>query len=99
MAKLTPITIANLRAKADRYEVSDGGCAGLRVVVFPSKRKSFIVRYRFRGLQRKLTLAPSLTEHGVVGPPTAPETATPLSLAAAPDLATNAPRQATPARQ
>jgi integrase len=94
MAKLTPITIANLRAKADRYEVSDGGCAGLRVVVFPSKRKSFIVRYRFRGLQRKLTLGPCLTEHGVVEPASAPETDTPLSLAAARELATKALRQA-----
>jgi hypothetical protein len=57
MAKpLTPIAIANLKARGQRYEVSDPGCAGLRVVVFPSRRKSFILRYRFRGLQRKLTL-------------------------------------------
>ena len=39
MAKpLTPIAIANLKARPQRYEVSDPGCAGLRVVVFPSKR-------------------------------------------------------------
>ena len=50
MAKpLTPITIANLKARSQRYEISDGGCQGLRVVAFPSRRKSFIVRYRFRG--------------------------------------------------
>ena len=55
---LTPIAIANLKACGQRYEVSDPGCAGLRVVVFPSRRKSFILRYRFRGLQRKLTLGP-----------------------------------------
>jgi hypothetical protein len=36
---LTPIAIANLRARGQRYEVSDPGCAGLRVVVFPSRRQ------------------------------------------------------------
>ena len=56
---LTPIAIANLKARGQRYEVSDPGCAGLRVVVFPSRRKRFILRYRFRGLQRKLTLGPA----------------------------------------
>jgi hypothetical protein len=57
---LTPIAISNLRARPQRYEVSDPGCAGLRVVVFPTKKRSFILRYRFRGLQRKLTLGPVL---------------------------------------
>src|SRR5262245_1009783 len=91
---LTPITIANLRARPKRYEVSDPGCLGLRVVVFPSKRKSFIVRYRFRGLQRKLTLGPCLGGP-VQGEPTdAPELNTPLSLHAARELATKALRQA-----
>jgi integrase len=95
MAKpLTPITIANLRVRANRYEVSDGGCQGLRVAVFPSKRKSFIVRYRFRGLQRKLTLGSCLTEHGVAEHASAPETGTPLSLAAARELCTKSLRQA-----
>jgi integrase len=95
MAKpLTPIAIGNLRARRDRYEVPDGGCAGLRVVVFPSRRKSFIVRYRFRGLQRKLTLGPCLVERGVAEPASAPETATPLSLHAARSLCAEALRQA-----
>ena len=89
---LTPIGIGNLKARPHRFEVSDGGCAGLRVVVFPSKRKSFIVRYRFRGLQRKLTLGPCLTGPGE--PESAPELGTPLSLAAARELATRALRQA-----
>ena len=57
---LTAIGIANLKPRPQRYEVCDGGCTGLRVVVFPSKKKSFIVRFRFRGLQRKLTLGPVL---------------------------------------
>jgi integrase len=95
MAKpLTPIAIANLKARPHRYEVSDPGCAGLRVVVFPSKKKSFIVRYRFRGLQRKLTLGPCLTERGVAEPASAPTTATPLSLVAARSLCAEALRQA-----
>src|SRR5262249_45238453 len=96
MAKpLTPITIANLKARPRQYEVSDGGCAGLRVVVFPTRRKSFVVRYRFRRLQRKLTLGPVLlTRNGEGEPDTAPELDTPLSLAAARELATKALRQA-----
>jgi integrase len=92
---LTPIAIANLKARPQRYEVSDGGCAGLRVVVFPSKRKSFIVRYRFRSVQRKLTLGPVLTERGAtVEPGITPEIDTPLSLSAARQLAATALRQA-----
>jgi integrase len=92
---LTPIAIAALRPKPVRYEVSDGGCAGLRIAVFPSRRKSFIVRYRFRGLQRKLTLGPCLIEQGEQAEPeAAPEIDTPLSLAAARELATKALRQA-----
>jgi integrase len=95
MAKpLTPITIVNLKFGPERYEVSDGGCVGLRVVVFPSGSKSFIIRYRFRGLQRKLTLGECLAERGVAEPVTTPETDTPLSLVAARELATNSLRQA-----
>ena len=76
MAKgLTPIAIQNLKPRGYRYEVSDGGCAGLRVVVFPSKRKSFIVRFRYRGLQRKLTLGSVAT--GEAEPTKAPELDTP----------------------
>lgn len=96
MAKpLTPISIAALKARAKPYEISDGGCAGLRVVVFPSKRKSYIVRYRFRRLSRKLTLGTVLlTRNGEGEPDTTPELDTPLSLAAARELATKALRQA-----
>src|SRR6478609_4987303 len=95
MAKpLTAIAIANLKPRLKRYEVSDPGCHGLRVVVFPSRKKSFIVRYRYRGLQCKLTLGPCLTERGVAESDTTPELDTPLSLAAARELATKALRQA-----
>ena len=64
------------------------------MVVFPSRKKSFIVRYRYRGLQCKLTLGPCLTERGVAESDTTPELDTPLSLAAARELATKALRQA-----
>jgi integrase len=95
MAKpFTPIGIRALRPRSGRYEISDGGCQGLRVVVQPSGRKSFILRFRFRGLQRKLTLGPCLTERGVAETNEAPEPDTPLSLAAARELATKALRQA-----
>src|SRR5262245_22386313 len=93
---LTPITIANLRARVQRYEVSDGGCSGLRVVVFPTGKKSFIVRYRYRGLQRKLTLGPCLIDRhdDQVEPDSTPEIDTPLTLVAARELAARARRQA-----
>jgi integrase len=91
---LTPIAIANLKPKPQRYEISDPGCPGLRVVVFPSRRKSFVLRFRFRNLQRKLTLGPCLTERGVAESDTTPELGTPLSLAAARERATKALREA-----
>jgi integrase len=92
---LTAIGIANLKARPDRYEVPDAGCRGLRVVVFPSRHKSYILRYRFRGLQRKLTLGPCLLEReGEAEPESTPELDTPLSLAAARELAMRALRQA-----
>jgi integrase len=53
---LTAIAIEKLKPKAKRYEVPDPGQRGLLVVVFPSGKKSFIVRYRFHEVKRKLTL-------------------------------------------
>jgi len=96
MAKpFTPIMIAALKAGKERYEVSDGGCQGLRVVVHPSKRKSFILRFRYRGLNRKLTLGSCLIERSPsVEPNSTPQLDTPLSLAAARQLATTALREA-----
>jgi integrase len=95
---LTPLAIANLRPKPKnsprRYEVSDSGCAGLRVCVFPSGRKSFVVRYRFKGLPCKLTLGPCLTERDVAEAAATPEMDTPLSLAAARALCSEKLRQA-----
>jgi integrase len=95
MAKtLTAIGVRNLRPRAERYEVGDAGCRGLRVVVFPSGCKSYITRFRFRGLSRKLTLGPVLSDSSVAEPNVEPQLDTPLSLQAARELCTKALRQA-----
>ncbi len=53
---LTAIAIDKLTPRAKRYEVADGGQRGLKLVVFPSGAKSFVVRYRFGDVKKKLTL-------------------------------------------
>ena len=58
---LTTVAIANLKRKPKRYEVPDPGCPGMKVVIFPTGKKSYILRFRYRGLQRKLTLGPVLS--------------------------------------
>jgi integrase len=57
MAKLTAVSIANAKPGATRREIPDGGCRGLYLVVQPTGRRSWAVRYRFAGKPRKLTLA------------------------------------------
>jgi integrase len=94
MAKaLTAISVKNLRPRAQRYEVGDGGCPGLGIIVQPSGVKSWCVRFRYRGASRKLTLGGWLAGGGQE-PNAAPEIDTPLSLMAARELATKALRQA-----
>jgi integrase len=63
MAKaLTDITIQNLKPRPKPYETPDPGARGLRVAVYPTGRKSYIVRFRNgAGRTRKLTLAPGIT--------------------------------------
>jgi integrase len=56
---ITDIGVRALRPKARRYEKPAG--AGLYIVVHPSGRKSYAVRYRFAGKPRKLTLPGGLT--------------------------------------
>jgi integrase len=57
---LTAIGVEKLKPRAYRYEVGDPGARGLRVIVFPSGAKSFVLRYRFAGRPQKLTIGPVL---------------------------------------
>src|SRR5262249_22159519 len=92
MAKvLTAIACRNARPGAKRREIPDAGCRGLYLIVQPSGAKSWGVRFRFRSLPRKLTLGSFLD--GGREPDVVPEIDTPLSLAAARELATRALRQ------
>jgi integrase len=93
MAKpLTAVTVANARTRGASRELPDGGCVGLYLVVRPTGSKTWVTRYRFRGLSRKLTLGPA-SIGGSEPADVAPEIGTPLSLAAARELATRALRQ------
>src|SRR5262249_34749072 len=58
-AMLTKLAIDNLKPRLARYEVPDGN--GLYVVVQPTGRKTFAVRFRINGRPRKLTLDRGLT--------------------------------------
>src|SRR5262249_56001568 len=62
MKPLSDITVQNLKPRAVQYEKPDPGARGLRVVVHPTGRKSFIARYRnAAGRTRKLTLTAGVT--------------------------------------
>src|SRR5262249_53504214 len=61
MAKLTTKFVENVKPAAVRREIPDSGCRGLYLVVQPTGRKAWAVRYRFQGTPRKLTLDPGLT--------------------------------------
>jgi integrase len=82
--KFTAISIATLKARAERYEVADSESA-LRLLVLPSGKKSFVLRYRRPdGRPAKLTLGafdPSveMADEPVIGAP--------MTLAAARQLA------------
>src|SRR3954462_13853966 len=56
MPVLTTKKVENIKPSGVRLEVPDGGCRGLYLIVQPSGRKSWAVRYRFRGKPKKLTL-------------------------------------------
>src|SRR5262245_44181368 len=53
--RLTAKSIENIKPGAKRREIPDAGCRGLYLIVQPSGRKSWAVRYRF-GKPKKLTL-------------------------------------------
>src|SRR5262249_33641644 len=91
---LTAVAVANARCprNARRIEIADGGCRGLYLIVQSSGHKSWACRYRLRGgLSRKLTLGTVVDGKGE--PRNEPELDTPLTLAAARQLATAKLRQ------
>src|SRR5215472_3622346 len=93
MAKpLTAITVAKARAGSTRRELPDGGCPGLYLIVQVSGHKSWALRYRSRRRSVKLTLGPTLIGAGAESD-NAPQLDTPLSLAAARELATRTLRE------
>ncbi len=53
---LTAIAVENYKPGPERREIPDPGCRGLYLVVQPTGRKSFAVRYRVAGRPKKLTL-------------------------------------------
>jgi len=61
MAKLTTKFIENIKPAAARREIPDSACRGLYLIVQPTGRKAWAVRYRFDGKTRKLTLDAGLT--------------------------------------
>jgi integrase len=61
MARLTAIAVENIKPWQRRREIPDSGCRGLYLIIQPSGRKSWGVRYRFQGTPRKLTLDGALT--------------------------------------
>ena len=55
--KLTALKVEQARANPrKRVEIPDAGKPGLYLVIQPSRKKSWAVRYRFKGQARKLTL-------------------------------------------
>jgi hypothetical protein len=58
---LTPFAIQNLKPGPARREIPDAGAHGLYLVLHPSGRKSYAVRYRFAGKPKKLTLAAGIS--------------------------------------
>jgi integrase len=91
MPKLTTISVANAQPGQARREIHDSGCPCLYLVVQSSGHKSWALRYRLHGHSRKLTLGPVLV--GDAEPTGDPTIDSPLSLAAARELAAKALRQ------
>ena len=88
---LTAIAVAKARAGTKRREIADPGCHGLYLIVQPSGHTSWALRYRSRGRPVKFTLGTVLSPG--VESATAPAIDTPLSLAAAREVATRTLRE------
>jgi len=90
---LTSLGVTKARAGTKRRELPDGGCPGLYLIVQVSGHKSWALRYRSRGRRSvKFTLGSVLIGAGAESD-NAPELDTPLSLAAARELATRTLRE------
>ncbi|MCB5409444.1 tyrosine-type recombinase/integrase [Pseudogemmobacter faecipullorum] len=55
--KLTAVSVERLQAASSRQEIPDSLCTGLYLVVQPTGKKSWQVRYRHGGTHRRMTLA------------------------------------------
>ena len=61
MTKLTTKFLENVKPTESRREIPDSGCRGLYLIVQPTGRHAWAVRYSFKGRTRKLTLDSGLT--------------------------------------
>ncbi len=59
----TDRSVASLKPRADRYIVRDAKVSGLELRVSPDKSKTWTLRYRIRGQQRRLKLGAYPTAH------------------------------------
>src|SRR6516225_11084949 len=59
--KLTDVSVRNAKPGASRREIPDSLSRGLHLIIQPSGRRSFAVRYRYNGATRKLTLQPGIS--------------------------------------
>lgn len=92
MPKLTAQAIARLKSKETRHEVHDSGCPGLYLVIQPSGRKSWALRFRQpNGRPAKLTLGP--VDLSLAETEQSPVLGGPLTLAAAHVVAADLKRQ------
>jgi integrase len=56
VVRLTDISVKNMKPAGVRLELVDDHLSGLYLLVHPSGRKSWCVRYRHHGISRKLTI-------------------------------------------
>jgi integrase len=57
--RLTARTVENIKPGNARREIPDGEIRGMYLVVQPSGAKSYVLRYRYAGKPRKLTVGPA----------------------------------------
>jgi integrase len=90
-AKLTDAGIRKYRPKAERRRIRDTGADGLFLIIEPSGRKTFQMRYRKGKRAPKITLGPWHDGEEIIGGP--PIVGMPLTLKSAHQLAAEVHRQ------